>query len=90
MRVAAVIESLFRRWPSLVGFSVQDARTLPGDHPGSRLGSELVLADVTTDPWLEQTQELYGEIAVAILKLIDDEPATRALVVGRTFARILH
>ena len=85
-----MVESLFRRWPALVGFSVRDARTVPGDHPASRLGSELVLTDVTTESWLAQTQELYGEIAVAMLKLIDDEPATRSLVVGRTFARTLH
>ena len=79
-RLAAVVESLFRRWPSLVGFSVQEARP----------ERELVLADVATSPWLAHTQELCGEIAVAMLNLIDDEPAARELVLGRTFTRTLH
>jgi hypothetical protein len=79
-RLAVAVDSLFRRWPSLVGFSVQEAR----------LERELVLTDVATSPWLAHTQELCGEIAVAMLNLIDDEPATRELVLGRTFARSLH
>ena len=79
-RLAAVVDSLFRRWPSLVGFSVQEVRP----------ERELVLTDVATIPWLAHTQELCGEIAVAMLNLIDDEPATRELVLGRTFARTIH
>ena len=74
-----MVDSLFRRWPSLVGFSVQEAGT-----------RELVLTDVATSPWLAHTQELCGEIALAMLDLIDDEPATRELVLGRTFTRTLH
>jgi hypothetical protein len=89
-RLTAVVDSLFRRWPSLVGFSVQKARTASSDRPAGRLDRELVLADVETSPWPELTQELCGEIAAALLKLIDDEPATRELLLGRTFARALH
>ena len=81
-RIATVVESLFRRWPSLVGFSVQEAP--------APLERELVLADVETSPWPADTQELCGEIAVALRKLIDDEPAARELLHGRTFARTLH
>jgi hypothetical protein len=33
---------------------------------------------------------IVGEIAAALLDLIDDEPATRELLYGRTFARTLH
>jgi hypothetical protein len=87
-RLAAVVDSLFRRWPSLVGFSVQEARALSSEHAGQ--GRELVLTDVATSPWLAHTQELCGEIALAMLDLIDDEPATRELVLGRTFTRALH
>jgi hypothetical protein len=79
-RVATVVESLFRRWPSLVGFSVQETQA----------DRELVLTDVATSPWLAYPQELCGEIAVAMLNLIDDEPATRELVLGRTFTRTIH
>ena len=79
--LAAVVGALFRRWPSLVGFSVQESRTLPKD---------LVIADVETDAWPVQPRELVGEIAVALLDLMDNEPATRELLRGRTFARTLH
>jgi hypothetical protein len=80
-RLAAVLEALFRRWPSLVGFSVQEARTL--EH-------ELVLADVETSPWPAGSLEIVREIAAALHALVDDEPAMRELLHGRTFARTLH
>jgi hypothetical protein len=89
-RLTAVVDSLFRRWPTLVGFSVQEARTASSDRPVGRLDRELVLADLETSPWPELTQELCSEIAAALLDLIDDEPATRELLQGRTFARTLH
>jgi len=79
--VAAVVDALFRRWPSLVGFSVQEAQTP---------SPELVVSDVETDPWPARSQELFGEIAGALFELMDDEPAARELLRGRTFARTLH
>jgi hypothetical protein len=79
--VTAVVDAIFRRWPSLVGFSVQESQTLPAD---------LVIADVETDPWRVQPRQLVGEIAVALVDLMDDEPAARELLRGRTFARTLH
>jgi hypothetical protein len=79
--VTAVVDAIFRRWPSLVGFSVQESQTFPAD---------LVIADVETDPWPAQPRELEGEIAVALLDLMDEEPAARELLRGRTFARTLH
>ena len=89
-RLATTVDSLFRRLPSLVGFSVQEARTLSSDRSAKRLARELVLADIETIPWPAHTPALYGEIAVALLNLIDCDPATRELLVGRTFARALH
>jgi hypothetical protein len=79
--VSAVVDAIFRRWPSLLGFSVQESQTLPAD---------LVIADVETDRWPAQPRGLVGEIAVALLDLMDEEPATRELLRGRTFARTLH
>jgi hypothetical protein len=79
--VTAVVDAIFRRWPSLVGFSVQESQTFPAD---------LVIADVEIDPWPAQPRGLEGEIAVALLDLMDDEPAARELLRGRTFARTLH
>ena len=77
-RVASVVDSLFRSWPSLVGFAV------------APIDDELVLTDVETNPWPAESQELGGAIAFVLHKLIDDEPATRELLLGRTFARTLH
>ena len=81
LRLAVVVDSLFRSWPSLVGFSVQEAQPL---------ARELVLADVEASPWPADTRELCGAIAFVLLKLIEDEPAARELLLGRTFARTLH
>jgi hypothetical protein len=89
-QITAVVDSLFRRWPSLVGFSVQDARIGASDRPAAQFDRELVLADVESSPWPAHMQALCGEIAVALLGLIDRDPATRELLRGRTFARALH
>jgi hypothetical protein len=88
--LAAAVDALFQRLPSLVGFSVQEARTLSADRAAGTLERELVLADVETDPWPARSKELFGEIAVALLDLMDQEPAARELLLGRTFARTLH
>ncbi|HVJ13392.1 MAG TPA: hypothetical protein VNC62_17600 [Burkholderiales bacterium] len=77
-RVAIVVSSLFRSWPSLVGFAV------------APIGDELVLTDVEASPWPADSQALGGAIAFVLHKLIDDEPATRELLLGRTFVRTLH
>jgi hypothetical protein len=90
LELAAAVDSLFRRLPSLVGFTVQEARTLSQDRAAGTLARELVLADVETDPWPADSKELFGEIAVALLDLMDDQPAARGLLAGRTFARTLH
>jgi hypothetical protein len=76
--VAAVVDKLFRRWPSLVGFSV------------GREDDELVLSDLETDPWPAHSPELIDEIASALHQLTEDEPDALKLLPGRTFARVLH
>lgn len=77
--LAAVVETLFRRWPALVGFSV-------GELPVSGL----VVSDLEADPWSTQSQELFGKIAGALREFVEHEPAARELLRGRTFARTLH
>ena len=90
-RLARVVDSLFRSWPSLVGFSVQDAKTLTEERAAAPIiERELVLADVETCPWPQDARELCGAIAFVLLKAIDDEPGIRELLLGRTFARTLH
>lgn len=88
--IAAAVDQLFRRLPHLVGFSVQDAQTFANDRVAGQLERELVLADIAADPYRTQPPELFGEIAVALLDLLDEEPAVRPLLVGRTFTRTLH
>ena len=76
-QLEALVETIFRRWPGLVGFSVEDV-------------GELVLTEMETQPWSGQPYELLGEVSVALLDFVDEEPAALALLRGRTFARTLH
>jgi hypothetical protein len=77
--IGTVVADLFDRWPTLVGFSVQDE-------------GELFLAEVALHPWFDEhhRSKLCYEIAVAFSELIDEEPAARELLSGRTFARAFH
>jgi hypothetical protein len=76
----ARIGALFRRCPTLCGFTVQDA------------ASELLVTEVSVYPsdGREARGELYREILAALVQLIDEYPETRELLRERTFARILH
>ena len=76
-RLEALVETIFRRWPGLVGFSVEDA-------------GELVLTEMETQPWSVQPYELVGEVSVALLDFVDEDPTALELLRGRTFARTLH
>jgi len=76
----AAMNELLRHWPVLVGFSVQNA------------DQELRLTEVAVhpSPGHEQYSRLSGEIAQALLELIDERPEALELLRGRTFARALH
>ena len=76
-QLEALVETIFRRWPGLVGFSVEDA-------------GELVLTEMETQPWSMQPYELLGEVSVALLDFVDEAPEALALLRGRTFARTLQ
>jgi hypothetical protein len=76
-QLEALVATIFRRWPGLVGFSVQDA-------------GELVLGEMETQPWSVQPYELLGEVSVALLDFVDEAPEALELLRGRTFARTLH
>ena len=76
-QLEALVQTIFRRWPGLVGFSVEDA-------------GELVLTEMETQPWGVQPHELLGEVSVALLDFVDEEPGAIELLRGRTFARTLH
>lgn len=85
-----MVEQLFRRWPALVGFSVQDVACLSDDRVAGRLEGELCLADLETQPYAALPEELFGDVAVALIDLMDEDPAAREALRGRTFARVLH
>jgi hypothetical protein len=76
--IAATVNEIFAAWPELCGFSV------------GQVEGELCLADVATDPWQAHSEELLGQVAAALVELIDEEPGAADLLRGRTFARTLH
>jgi len=86
------VAKIFARFPALCGFSVQDEKTLTRDRQVCQLEGELSLADVGIYPPADAAQRdwLFGQIAVALLELMDELPETRELLRGRTFARALH
>jgi hypothetical protein len=76
--IEAAVNDIFAAWPELYGFSVGE------------LEGALSLDDVAVDPWGARIEELPGEIAAALLELIDEQPEAAELLRGRTFARALH
>lgn len=76
----ATLSALFRRYPELHGFTVQD------------LEGRLVLAEVGVDPFAGEgaSERVRGDVAVALLEFIDERPEALELLRDRTFARVLH
>jgi hypothetical protein len=75
----AGIGALFRRHPSLCGFTVQDV-------------SELFLSELSVYPshGLEARDFLQRDILRTLTQLIDECPETRKVLRERTFARTVH
>jgi hypothetical protein len=88
LRVAA----LFAQLPMLSGFSVQERATLTSDRDMAPLDGDLCVADVSVDPWTspQATPVLCGEIAQALLELLEEHPEACELLRGHTFARTFH
>ena len=90
--VRAAVDEIFAACPELCGFSVQhaqDAHSLTCAGISEPLEGDLRLADVETAPYAP-SERLLGEIAVALLELIDEQPEALEELRGRTFARTLH
>jgi len=80
--IDALAAALFRRWPSLIGFSVEDSESG---------GDELhVTVAMYPEPENEERGVLLGEIAQALAELVDEAPGAGPLLRARTFARTLH
>jgi hypothetical protein len=90
--LAARVEDLFGRYPSLHGFSVQGTDVLPEKLRENMKANTLVVAEVGVDPLCgtEYSDRVSDEIAVALLDFVKDRPEAAELLRDRTFARALH
>jgi len=90
--LAARMEIIFERCPTLYGFTVQDCSALPEEFRSLALERELVVTDIGVYPNLstEHCEQIYNEIAVALLDFMFARPAAKDVLRGRTFARTLH
>jgi hypothetical protein len=68
---------------------VQDVESLSSERFSGQLEGELYLADVATTG-CGPSEHLLGEIATALLDLMDEAPDAAKELRGRTFARTLH
>ena len=77
VEVSNVVESLFRRYPALCGFSVRD---------------DLSFSNVSCHPALHgaQASELIDEISEALHELLEERPEAADVLRGRTLARVFH
>ncbi len=74
--LAARVDALFRRCPTLCGFSMQEDDLL----------------DLTCHPLpdRERAELILGEISQMLVELADEQPEAAELLRGRTFARTVH
>ena len=86
------ISAIFERCPQLFGFTVQDSSALPEELRSIALERELVVSDIGVYPYLtaDQCEQIYNEIAVALLDFLFERPAAKDVLRGRTFVRTLH
>jgi hypothetical protein len=87
--VHATVNEIFASCPELCGFTVQGLESLTRERVSGQLEGELYLADVATTS-LGPSEHLLGEIATALLDLLDEQPEAVSELRGRTFARTLH
>jgi hypothetical protein len=85
----ATVNQIFATCPELCGFTVQGRESLSREPVSGQLEGELYLADVATTTY-GPSEHLLGEIATALLELIDEQPEAANELRGRTFARTLH
>lgn len=90
--LAARVEIIFERCPALHGFTVQDCAALPEELRSLALERELVVSDIGVYPCLnaEQCEQIYNEIAVALLDFMFERPSAKEVLRGRTFVRVLQ
>lgn len=90
--LGASVKALFRRCPTLCGFSVRGAASPSRDGFTLQHGSELFVTEVSVYPLsgLQAPGEICHEIVAALVALVDECPDARELLRERTFARVFH
>ena len=90
--LAARVDTIFDRCPALYGFTIQDCSALPEELRSLALERELVVTDIGVYPYLnaDQCEQIYNEIAVALLDFMFERPFAKDVLRGRTFVRTLH
>ena len=90
--LAVRLETIFEHCPQLHGFTVQDSSALPEELRSLALERELVVTDIGVYPFInaEQCEQIYNEIAVALLDFMYERPTAKDLLRDRTFVRTLH
>ncbi len=90
--LAARMAALFRRCPALQGFAVRDWPGLPEELLGLAVERKLPVGDLGVFPLLGavQFEEIYDEIAAALLGLLAAQPAAMLVLRGRTIARVVQ
>ena len=90
--LAVRVDTIFERCPALHGFTVQDSSALPEELRSLALERELVVTDIGVFPFLnaDQCEQIYNEIAVALLDFMFERPSAKDVLRGRTFVRTLH
>jgi hypothetical protein len=85
--LAVRVGAIFDRCPQLFGFTVQDSSALPEELRAIALERELVVSDIGVYPYLnaDQCEQIYNEIAVALLDFMFERPAAKDVLRGRTF-----
>lgn len=91
--VEAKIVALFRRCPSLCGFSVQDRSQLPLNLTENQIpDADLYVTEIGMFPKLgsDQYADVFDEITVTLSSLVNEQPNAYDVLRGRTFARTLQ
>ena len=88
----AGIRDLFRRCPTLCGFSLRDTSSLLREGLDLRHAGDLFITEVSVYPQsdLEASPEICLEIMTLLRRLIDDSPQDCAQLCERTYARTFH
>ena len=90
--LSATLELLFRRCPTLCGFSVASAPEHAQGGPAGEPARGLFVTGVSVYPVTgpDAPEALYAEIEATLAHLVNESPFTSTLLRERTFARVFH